>query len=86
MTDPRYDAILNVAVASGQHSEQNNFSELLIVEIQVPQQPEDPVVPVPKVAAPTKRLIPRFASQRLRIQSAIASPTRCTTNGRYRGT
>ncbi len=31
-TDPRSDAILNVALAGGESSEQNNFSELVIVE------------------------------------------------------
>ena len=76
MTDPRYDAILNVAVASGQHSEQNNFSELLIVEIQVPQQPEDPVVPVPKVAAPIETFDPTIRIATFADPVAIASPTR----------
>ncbi|MDE0866347.1 MAG: carboxypeptidase regulatory-like domain-containing protein [Rubripirellula sp.] len=52
MTDPRHDAILNVSLESGQSSEQNNFSELLVVETEVPQQPQDPVARVPQVVAP----------------------------------
>ena len=76
MTDPRYDAILNVAIASGQNSEQNNFSELLVVEMQVPQQPEDPVVRVPQVAAPIETFDPTIRIATFADPVTVRSATR----------
>lgn len=51
-SEPGNDAILNVTVAAGEASEQNNFSELRVVKAEVPQQPRELVVQVPQVIVP----------------------------------
>jgi len=76
MTDPQDDAILNVAVVGGQSSEQNNFSELRVVEMQVPQQPQDPVAPVPTVVVPLETFDPTIRIATFADPVAVGSPTR----------
>ena len=51
-TEPGTDAILNVTIAAGEDSENNNFSELRVVKTEVPQQPRGSVVQVPRVMVP----------------------------------
>ena len=51
-SDPGTDAILNVTIVAGEESEQNNFSELRVVEAEVPQQSRESVAPVPQVVVP----------------------------------
>jgi serine-aspartate repeat-containing protein C/D/E len=51
-SDPGTDAILSIALAAADKSEQNNFSELRVDKADFPQQPREPVVQVPQVDVP----------------------------------
>jgi protocatechuate 3,4-dioxygenase beta subunit len=51
-TNPRDDAILNITLASGQASELNNFSEIVVTR---PEEPEYPLLP-PSVPEPPQRV------------------------------
>ncbi|MEM9587909.1 MAG: SdrD B-like domain-containing protein, partial [Planctomycetota bacterium] len=47
-TDPRDDAILNIALAAGSVSELNNFSEIVVVPVPDPPVPPPPIPPAPE--------------------------------------
>jgi protocatechuate 3,4-dioxygenase beta subunit len=45
---PRFDAILNIGLGAGQHSLENNFSEVRVVSIPLPPEvPRAPLTPIP---------------------------------------
>ncbi len=50
-----YDAILSVGVVGGQHSQHNNFSELVIVQV---DDPLIPILPPPTVVTPESEFAP----------------------------
>ena len=57
-SDPGSDAILNISLAAGEGSEQNNFSELQVVKAEVPQQTTEPVARVPQIVVPIETFDP----------------------------
>ena len=59
-TNPRDDAILNVFLRAGDHSQQNNFSEIVIQDPTTSDFLRDPDVEDPLVAVPVETFDPRI--------------------------
>ncbi|TWU36556.1 Serine-aspartate repeat-containing protein D precursor [Novipirellula aureliae] len=70
-THPRDDAILNITLVAGGISQDNNFSEILVREVQIPRLPE-PVQEEVRVFAP----IETFARPELLVSYAEIDPLR----------
>jgi protocatechuate 3,4-dioxygenase beta subunit len=52
----KFDAILQVPLAAGQHSQLNNFSEVQITRIFIPPPEEPPIEPPPEIILPQRQL------------------------------
>ena len=59
-TNPHDDAILNITLEGGQTSQQNNFSEIVFKQPQVPQTPQPQQEPPPRVTTPIETFDPRI--------------------------
>jgi hypothetical protein len=72
-TDPRGDAILLISLGAGQHSQENNFSEILVRK-------EEPPVAIPPIEPPVNPLIvppyvpPQFPQPYVALPPPLAPP------------